>query len=345
MNITKDNDFSALKTQISGYKSQIEALQTSYTNTISTINSTLSQIDLSGWTDAAGSNLSIYVEDLKSTQISNIKTDISTGNCNKLIEKIQDLIDALDACKSTKTTLSNKKSDLRTENNKSDDQKDSSKISTLESGIRSCESSLDSQVSTCNTLLTQISQIKYGGTVADSPAIVPFDDTASTPETTTPENGFGSSAYPVGRTETEYDIVNNYGADPSVASHDTTYYVVDNLDLGSGPLTYYFASEEAYKSFITRREQYLNLINNSGSGQPFTIEVDGREVTITDMSTPHGLPDLNTFDLYQTTTFFTSNVNLNVVQDYSYYDAAHGDIKFYTDSGEEYSLFDIVNQW
>ncbi len=69
MNITKDNDFSVLKTQISGYKSQIEALQTSYTNTISTINSTLSQIDLSGWTDAAGSNLSIYVEDLKSTQI------------------------------------------------------------------------------------------------------------------------------------------------------------------------------------------------------------------------------------------------------------------------------------
>ena len=253
------SDFGSLKTSVEAMAGRLTTLERSFKEKLTTISSAAHDISLEGWSDDISSALSTDLTNFTDTQYTKIETDILSGNFVSLLKRVDELIDALDICKSTKTELdANKatlyKTDKTVSNNNKKKASDPDVIPNpvyinIKATVERLEGDLKENVLDAQKILSQIGLIEFDKDYEFTEyqfTDTTLDDDQYTPGPTTSDPGIvplGNgqyrkttvTVYPNGMVETVilvyWDLDGVEGPDEGTRFTETIYY--ENVPEGS----------------------------------------------------------------------------------------------------------------
>lgn len=252
MVIATYSDFGSLKSSVEAIAGRLTTLERNFKEKLTTISTASHDISLEGWSDDISSALSTDLTNFTDTQYTKIETDILSGNFVSLLKRVDELVDALDICKSTKTELDSNKATLKdtdstVPNNNKKSASDPDEIpnpvyTNLKATIRRLEGDLKENVADAKKILSQIGLIEFDkdyefteyqftDTTLDDDQYTP-GPTTSDPEIVPLGNGqyrkTTVTVYPNGMVETVilvyWDQDGVEGPDEGTRFTETTYY-------------------------------------------------------------------------------------------------------------------------
>ena len=178
MRVSSSSNFSSVIETVNSFKTSLDQLEGRYVHALSDIESYMSGVNFSSWSDLIEIKLEDFYRDRIVVAVDTIRNDISSGSFKALIDTLDDLSSALDVAKGIKSSISGKESDRDSARSRGED------ITSYTNDISTLNNRLGSEVDYCNQLLIKIENIIFNSTIptVTRPSTPPTTTTTTKPE-------------------------------------------------------------------------------------------------------------------------------------------------------------------